>query len=116
MAGGNKPQLDRLIWEVDKLLPIWAKLETQNKNDCKILIEHKIGMLQQCTRPVDDISYKFLDTVTKLKDRVTAAGFNPQSVNAVVDKEMQDLMLKNGLESSAKELVSFDIHCSNLYD
>lgn len=103
MAGNSTtavPLRYDLAKEIEKLLSIWSKLKGNDKQNCKKLIDSKIRLLQDCSRPRYEPTYDFMESVLSLKSKLVVAKFDLGSIELVISKEMEDLMNKNGLQYS----------------
>ena len=86
------------IQEIEKYLSIWMKVDSLNKLNTKVLIDHKINLLAEHIQGQSITLTDSIVEVAKLKDLIMKSQFAPGSVEALIFKMMQDSMLRNGLE------------------
>ena len=95
MAGPTRHEVAK---EVEKLLSIWPKLKDNDKQNCKQLIDSKIRKLRDYKHGIYETPYSSLETALSLKDKLVGAKFDLGSISLEITKEMEDLMVKNGLQ------------------
>ena len=88
--------------EIQSLLGIWSKLDGFDKQNCKVLIDSKIGTLCDCSRELGDYSYPIMGTILDIEAEIAAAGFDPDSINLMRSKEMKHMMTENDLQYSGE--------------
>lgn len=89
--------IERAMLQITKILPLWARLEGDNRYNFKLLIDHKVGSLTRGFRYANLSPYEFLDRLLDFKGIIKTAGFDTGSVNALIDEGVESIMLLNGL-------------------
>lgn len=88
----------KMIAQIVSILPLWSRLDGDDKYNFKRLIDHKIGVLSRSFRSAGNSPYELLDRVLDLKTTVGAAGFDLGSVEALITQEVGKILDLNGLE------------------
>lgn len=83
--------------KITKILPLWAKLESNHQYNFKLLIDHKVASLTRGFRNPNLSPYDLLDRVLDFKVTIEATGFDTGSVKALIDAGVENIMSMNGL-------------------
>ena len=97
MAGEIATDLETRIAEIEEALSLWSQLADHLKKPFKTLIDLKMDALtgSACNKNINE--FEFLKQSLELQKKIITAGFNSSSVDAVVSKEVERLLLNAGL-------------------
>ena len=87
-----------MIAQIISIIPLWKRLDGDDKYNFERLIDHKIGVLSRSFRSAGNSPYELLDRVLDLKATLGSAGFDLGSVETLISQEVGSILELNGLE------------------
>ena len=98
MAGEPATELEARLTDIQENLSLWSQLPHHDKNQFKALVDQKICDLAHYTRDKDIERPKYLKRSLELRKTLSAAGFDMNSVEALISEEVERTMLEAGLQ------------------
>lgn len=104
MAGEPATELEARINEIDEALSLWTQLADNDKKKFKALIDQKVGSLADYVHDKDIKKFTFLKRALELQKAFVAAGFDLGTVKSLISKEIERLLLQDGVKDENARL------------
>ena len=106
LVGQQEGTLQKALEDIDDLINIWKDLKTEAQTKLKLIIDHKISLLQSSEPPLslewnEKSSYPVLDHLHKLGKKLIAVGFKDDAVDDAVIQELDVMIAKFGIATPA---------------
>ena len=108
MEGSTTVTLTEGCKDIDQLIKIWQQIKSEAQDKLKLVIDHKISFLRDCTlpkSPSDDRDpypkYRLLGTFIRLAKKLSEIGYQSNAVDDAVLEEVEAMVSKQGIGTPA---------------
>ena len=101
-SNNHLSKVKKSIAKIHRFIPLWQKLDGQDKQNLTLLIENKITSLIEYLRNTNMSPYVKLEGLLDLKTSLAATAFDAEPVKALITREVARIMTINGLDYKQK--------------
>ena len=104
--GQGRGTLQKALEDIDGLIKIWKDLKPEGQTKLKLIVDHKISLLQSSELPLeldwdDKSSYPILEHLNELGKKLTAVEFKDDAVDDAIMEELDAMITKMGIATPA---------------